>query len=56
MENGYFFQKKRYNNVNIINNGGWHFTSIKKPKEIDYKLSNFLHHLNMRESRLMLNK
>ena len=49
-----FFSKKRYMNVGIIKNGGWHFTSIKKPKDIFYKLSNFMHHLEFEESGLTL--
>ena len=49
-----FFSKKRYMNVGIIKNGGWHFTSIKRPKDIFYKLSNFMHHLEFEESRLTL--
>ena len=48
------FSKKRYMDVDIIKNGGWHFTSIKKPKEIFYKLSNFMHHLEFEESGLSL--
>ena len=32
------FSKKKYMNVDIIKNGGWHFTSIKNPKDIFYKL------------------
>ena len=49
-----FFSKKRYMNVGIIKNGGWHFTSIKRPKDIFYKLSNFMHHLEFEESGLTL--
>ena len=49
-----FFSKKKYMNVGIIKNGGWHFTSIKKPKDIFYKLSNFMHHLEFEESGLTL--
>ena len=45
---------KRYMNIEIIKNGGWHFTSIKKPREIFYKLSNFMHHLEFEESGLTL--
>ena len=48
------FSNKRYMNIEIIKNGGWHFTSIKKPKEIFYKLSNFMHHLEFEESGLTL--
>jgi beta-1,4-mannosyl-glycoprotein beta-1,4-N-acetylglucosaminyltransferase len=42
--------KKKYFNLNFIKNGGWHFTSIKKPEDIHYKLSNFLHHLEYEKS------
>ena len=24
-----FFSKKKYNNLNIIENGGWHFSNLK---------------------------
>ena len=47
-----FFSKKKYINVNFIKNGGWHFTNIKSPKEIHFKLSNFLHHLEYEYSGL----
>ena len=46
------FSKKRYMNLDIINDGGWHFTSIKDPKNIHYKLSNFMHHLEFEYSGL----
>ena len=48
------FSDKRYMDIEIIKNGGWHFTSIKKPEEIFYKLSNFMHHLEFEESGLSL--
>tara|TARA_E500000178_G_C16697745_1_gene606728 strand:- start:291 stop:722 length:432 start_codon:yes stop_codon:yes gene_type:complete len=48
------FSNKRYMNIDIINNGGWHFTSIKNPKDIFYKLSNFMHHLEFEYSGLSL--
>ena len=47
-----FFSKKKYMNIDIIKNGGWHFTSIKKPEDIYYKLSNFMHHLEFEYSGL----
>ena len=46
------FSKTKYNNVNFIKNGGWHFSNIKAPKEIDYKMKNYLHHLEYEESGL----
>ena len=39
-------------NIDIIKNGGWYFTSIKNPKDIFYKLSNFMHHLEFEYSGL----
>lgn len=50
-----FTSEKKYINLDIIRNGGWHFTSIKKPKDIHYKLSNFMHHLEYEYSGLKLN-
>ena len=47
--------EKKYMNIDIVKNGGWHFTSIKKPKDIHYKLSNFMHHLEYEISGLKLN-
>ena len=49
-----FFSRKKYMNIDIVKNGGWHFTSIKKPKDIFYKLSNFMHHLEFEYSGLKL--
>ena len=40
-----FFSDKKYNSVKIIENGGWHFSSIKTAKEIEHKLKSYLHHL-----------
>ena len=39
------FSKNKHNNVNFIKNGGWHFSNIKLAKDIDYKMKNYLHHL-----------
>ena len=38
------FSKKKFRDVMVVNNGGWHFTNIKTPKEIKYKLESYLHH------------
>ena len=50
------FSKKKYNNLEIINDGGWHFSNIKSPENIDFKLKSFLHHLEYSESGLNPNK
>lgn len=49
-----FFSEKKYMGIDIIENGGWHFTSIKNPKEIHHKLSNFMHHLEFEYSGLTI--
>ena len=46
------FSKKKYSNINFIKDGGWHFTNIKKPEDLDYKMKSFLHHLEYEESGL----
>tara|TARA_Y100001970_G_C14053512_1_gene760259 strand:+ start:124 stop:966 length:843 start_codon:yes stop_codon:yes gene_type:complete len=46
------FSNKKYFNINRVNEGGWHFTSIKSPEDIHFKLSHFLHHLEYEESKL----
>ena len=38
------FSKKKYNNIFYINDGGWHFSYIKKPEDIEKKLKSYLHH------------
>ena len=32
------FSEKKYINLKFINNGGWHFSNIKTPEEIEHKL------------------
>ena len=46
------FQKKKETNIAIVENGGWHFTNIKKAEDIYNKFLNFLHHVDFEESGL----
>jgi len=39
-----FFSKTKYQNVGIINDGGWHFTQLKNPNDIYEKITNDEHH------------
>tara|TARA_B110000305_G_C19276609_1_gene557163 strand:- start:133 stop:1002 length:870 start_codon:yes stop_codon:yes gene_type:complete len=39
-----FFSNKKYINVEIVKDGGWHFSNIKTAKEIEHKLRSYLHH------------
>ena len=38
------FSKKKYNNIFCVYDGGWHFSYIKKPEDIEKKLKSYLHH------------
>ena len=38
------FSKTKQTNLQIVENGGWHFTNLKTAEEIHTKLSNFGHH------------
>ncbi len=44
------FSNKKYSDIGFIENGGWHFTNIKSAQQIDFKMRNFLHHLEYEES------
>lgn len=39
-----YFSKLKYTGIEIIENGGWHFTNIKTPQDLFIKMSNFGHH------------
>ena len=39
------FSEKKFINCAIIDNGGWHFTNIKTPEKIKFKLESYLHHI-----------
>jgi beta-1,4-mannosyl-glycoprotein beta-1,4-N-acetylglucosaminyltransferase len=38
------FSKKKYNDIFCVDDGGWHFSYIKKPEDIEKKLKSYLHH------------
>ena len=48
------FSKKKYSKIHYVENGGWHFTNIKSPEDIEKKYSNFLHHQDFEYSGLTL--
>ena len=39
-----FFSNKKYSNIKLIENGGWHFSNMKSPAEIEKKMRTYLHH------------
>ena len=51
-----FFSKKKSNNIIHIEDGGWHFTSLKSPSDLQYKMLSFAHHLEYESSNSNLAK
>jgi len=49
------FSKRKYNDIYYVEDGGWHFTNIKSPENIQKKLLNFAHHYEFELSGLKLN-
>ena len=39
-----YFSKNKLNNLEIIEDGGWHFTNLKTPEDLFDKFKNFGHH------------
>ncbi len=38
------FSDKKYSNIKFIEKGGWHFSNMKTPAEIEKKMRTYLHH------------
>ena len=49
-----FFSRKKYSNLLFVNDGGWHFTCLRTPEQLEKKLLNFAHHYEYEESGLKL--
>ena len=49
-----FFSKKKYSDIHYVEKGGWHFTNIKTPEDLEKKFMNFLHHQDFEASGLKL--
>ena len=50
------FSKNKYTNIQIVDEGGWHFTNVKNNKDIFYKLMNYGEHNEFEKSGLDENK
>ena len=50
------FSQLKYNDIYFVIDGGWHFTNVRKPEDLEKKLSNFLHHVDFERSGLKLNE
>ncbi len=49
-----FFSNSKYSSICHIEDGGWHFSNIKTPEDIEKKFSNYLHHQEFEYSGLKL--
>ena len=49
-----YFSIYKERNLEIINNGGWHFTNVKTPEELYKKLLNYGHHNEFEDSGFSL--
>jgi beta-1,4-mannosyl-glycoprotein beta-1,4-N-acetylglucosaminyltransferase len=49
-----FFSKKKYSNLMFIKNGGWNFTCLKTPEQLEKKLLNYAHHYEYQVSGLKI--
>ena len=51
-----FFSKKKYRNIFFFENGGWHFSYLKTPEDIEKKLKSYLHHIDYDQNPLGIEK
>ena len=51
-----FFSNKKYTNIKILDDGGWHFSNIKSPELIEHKLKSYLHHREFDEASLTIDQ
>ena len=49
-----FFSKKKYSNLRYVEDGGWHFTCMRTPEDLEKKLLNFAHHYEFEQSGLKI--
>ena len=49
-----FFSKKKYSNLVFVKNGGWHFTCLRTPEQLEKKLLNYAHHYEFQLSGLKI--
>ena len=49
------FSQKKYNDIYFVENGGWHFTNMRKPEDLEKKMLSFVHYPDFEDSGLKLN-
>ena len=51
-----YFSKKKINNIKFINDGGWHFSYLKKADGVEKKLQSIRHHIEYDQNPLGVEK
>ena len=51
-----FFSRTKERNINIVKDGGWHFTNVKSPEGLFEKLSNYGHHNEFEDAGVTVDK
>ncbi len=51
-----YFSKKKKNNIQFIEKGGWHFSYLKKAKGVEKKLQSIRHHIEYDQNPLGVEK
>ena len=51
-----FFSSSKYIDKLFIKNGGWHFSNLKRSKDLELKLKSYLHHRDYESEELGLEK
>jgi len=49
-----YFTETKIKDLEIVRNGGWHFTNVKTPEDLYIKLNNYGHHNEFEDSGLTL--
>ena len=47
-----FISKVKYSKILFVEDGGWHFTCIRTPEDLEKKMLNFAHHYEFEDSGL----
>ena len=50
------FSEKKYKDILFLENGGWHFSYLKSPEDIEKKLKSYLHHIDYDQNPLGIKK
>jgi beta-1,4-mannosyl-glycoprotein beta-1,4-N-acetylglucosaminyltransferase len=51
-----YFSEKKFNNIKFIENGGWHFSYLKKAKDVEKKLKSIRHHIEYDQNPIGVDK